>query len=311
MSETYVRNQKDTIFRMLFTEKKNALDLYNALNGTVHTDVDKLEITTLENAVYMNFKNDVSFVFDSELMLYEHQSTVNPNMPLRDLFYVTDILQGRIRREDLYHSKLIKLPVPKFVVFYNGVTRQPEEQVLRLSDAFEKKTDEPELELMVKVYNVNWGHNSELLEACIMLKEYAQYVEQVRVYAKEMPFEEAVEQAVNYCIRNGILADFLSKNRAEAMAVCIYEYNEELHLKNVRDEGIEIGRQLGREESEKEIAEKDKQLAEKDKQLEKSLQNLIRQSQARGDDRTQTLQTLQEVFSITPQEAEEKIEKYW
>lgn len=174
--------------------------------------------------------------------MYEHQSTVNPNMPLRDLIYVTDLLRGRISTDDLYRTSRIKLPVPRFVVFYNGTAPQPEEQILRLSDAYEKRIGEPELELTVKVYNVNLGHNSELLESCSLLKEYAQYVEQVREYtAKGLPYAEAVEQTIDDCIRNGILADFLSKNRAEATAVCIYEYNEELHLKNVRMEGMQQG----------------------------------------------------------------------
>lgn len=125
---------------------------------------------------------------------------------------------------------------------------KPEERILRLSDSYEKKTDEPELELTVKVYNINLGHNSELLEACSLLKEYAQYVEQVREYAKGLPPEKAVERAIEDCIRNGILADFLSRNRAEATAVCIYEYNEELHLRNVREEGIQQGLQQGEEQ---------------------------------------------------------------
>lgn len=233
------RNQKDTIFRMLFREKENLLSLYNAVNKTAYADEEELEITTLENAVYMNYKNDVSFVFDFQLMLYEHQSTVNPNMPLRDLLYVTDVLQGRIRNEDLYNRSLVKIPAPKFIVFYNGVDFQPERQTLRLSDAFEKKLEHPELELTVSVYNINLGHNTELLETCRVLKEYAQYVAQVRAFSKNMPFAEGVEEAVDYCIREGILRDFLSKNRAEAVAVSIYEYDEEKHMKAVREEGEE------------------------------------------------------------------------
>ena len=126
MSEISVqRNYKDTVFRMLFNDKENLLSLYNALNRTKYTDTDWLEITTLENAVYMNYKNDISFVFDFRLMIYEHQSTVNPNMPLRDLIYVTRVLQGRIRSEKLYGKSLIKIPAPKFIVFYNGVDFQP------------------------------------------------------------------------------------------------------------------------------------------------------------------------------------------
>lgn len=251
MNETNVqRNYKDTVFRMLFNDKESLLSLYNAVNGTVYTDVAELEITTLKNAVYMNYKNDISFVFDFRLMIYEHQATLNPNMPLRDLIYVTKVLQGRIRNENIYSKILVRIPTPKFVVFYNGVDFQPEQQVLRLSDAFEKKQEHPELELTVSVYNINLGHNTELLEACWQLNEYAQYVEQVRIFAKTMPFPEAVECAVDYCIENGILADFLLKNRAEAIAVSIFEYDEEKHLKSEREEWRDIGRKEGRKEGE-------------------------------------------------------------
>ncbi len=239
------RNFKDTVFRMLFKEKKNLLNLYNALNRTTYTNTDDLEITTLENAVYMNYKNDISFVFDFELMLYEHQSTYNPNMPLRDLLYVSSVLHNRVKDENLYSKKLIKIPTPQFVVFYNGVDSQPEQQILRLSDAFEKRQERPVLELAVLVYNISLGHNQELLDTCCLLKEYAQYVEQVRTFAKEMSFVEAVEQAVEYCIRNGILSDFLSENRAEAIAVSIFEYDEEKHIQSERKEWREIGREEG------------------------------------------------------------------
>ena len=170
-----------------------------------------------------------------ELMLYEHQSTANPNMPLRDLFYVTDILQKRTYNKDLYSSKLIEIPAPRFVVFYNGATYQPERQILKLSDAFEKKQTDPELELTVTMYNINCGCNEEIMEACKTLKEYAIYVERLRTYAKQMPLKEAVEKAVDECIAEGILADFLEKNRAEAIKVSIYEYDEELHMKSERE----------------------------------------------------------------------------
>lgn len=242
------RNYKDTIFRMIFREKKNLLSLYNALNGTAYENVDDLEITTLENAVYMNYKNDISFVFDFELLLYEHQSTCNPNMPLRDLLYVTRVLQNRIKGENLYSKTLIKIPTPRFVIFYNGTDFQPEQQVLYLSDAFEKKQDEPSLELSVTVYNVNLGQNHHLMKACRLLREYAQYVAQVRSYAEKLPLTEAVEQAVDNCIKNGILADFLAKNRTEAIAVSIFEYDEEKHMKSERKEWREIGYREGLEE---------------------------------------------------------------
>ena len=258
MSETKVqRNYKDTIFRMLFKDKENLLSLYNALNGTDYTDVSGLEVTTLENAVYMNYKNDVSFVFDSELMVYEHQSTVNPNMPLRDLFYVTNVLQKRIDGQRLYNSKRALIPAPRFVVFYNGATEQPEIQTLRLSDSYEKRQEEPELELVVTVYNINYGCNKEILGACRTLKEYAMYVEQVRDYAKKMPLSEAVDSAVDYCIEHGILSEFFRQNRAEVIAMCLYEFDEKAYLQNEREywyeSGIEQGIKQGSEEKNRTI----------------------------------------------------------
>ena len=246
MAENKVnRNYKDTVFRMLFRDRENLLSLYNAVNGTVYEDVDGLVITTLQDAVYMNYKNDVSFVFDFTLSIYEHQSTVNQNMPLRDLIYVSKVLQGQMKDQDIYSSRQIKLPTPKFVVFYNGTDEQPEKQTLRLSDAYEKRLEEVELELTVTVYNINYGHNQKLLEACQTLKEYAQYVAAVREYAKEMPLAEAVESAVDSCIRQGILEDFLRKNRAEAIEMSIFEYDEEKHLKSEREIWITEGKQLG------------------------------------------------------------------
>ena len=238
---TVQRNYKDTIFRMLFKDKENLLSLYNALNRTDYTDISGLEITTLENAVYLNYKNDVSFVFDFELMLYEHQSTMSPNMPLRDLFYVADILQQRTHEKDLHGSKLIKIPSPRFVVFYNGTAPRPERQTLKLSDAYEKRQESPELELMVTMYNINYGCNEEIMDACRTLKEYAMYVERVRTYAKQMSLANAVEKAVDKCIAEGILSEFLRQNRAEAIKMSIYEYDEELHFKTLRDEGYESG----------------------------------------------------------------------
>lgn len=241
------RRYKDTIFRMLFSDKENLLSLYNALNKTNYTDVSGLEITTLENAVYMNYKNDVSFVFDLELMLYEHQSTVNPNMPLRDLVYVTSVLKKRIDGRKLYGSGQVMIPAPRFVVFYNGTKAQPERWTLRLSDAYAKRQENPELELTVTVYNINRGFNEEIMGACRLLREYAEYVDKVREYAGRMPFTEAVEQATDYCIEAGILADFLKANRAEVIDVWLYEFDEEGYLQDRYDEALEQGIQIGEE----------------------------------------------------------------
>lgn len=277
---------KDTVFRMLFNDKENLLSLYNAVNKSAYTDVDNLKITTLENAVYTNYKNDVSFVFGFELMLYEHQSTVNPNMPLRDLIYVTTVLQGMTSEENLYGSKLVRIPAPRFVVFYNGMDGQPVQQTLRLSDAFLKKQEQPEIELLVTVYNINWGYNRDLMKACRLLEEYAQFVDKVRQFAIQMPFAEAVEKAVDYCIKNGILADFLSKNRAEAIAVSIFEYDEEKHMKSERETAYRKG-------------------------IEQGIQALIEMSMEFGGGKQETVERLMKKLQISQEKAEESIEKYW
>ena len=128
---------KDRIFRMIFRQKKNFLDLYNAMNNSNYSNPDDLTVTTLENAIYMNMKNDVSFLLHDQLMLYEHQSTKNPNIPLRNLFYVSDIYSKLTKDKNLFGTKLIRIPQPRFVVFYNGIAKVPERFTLKLSDMFD------------------------------------------------------------------------------------------------------------------------------------------------------------------------------
>ena len=156
------------------------------------------------------------------------------------------------RTENLYSKSLVRIPAPRFAIFYNGTDVQPEQHTLCLSDAFEKRQEEPSLELSVTVYNINPGYNRELLEACRLLREYVRYVEHVRSYTEELPLSEAVEKAVDDCIRNGILNEFLSRNRAEAIEVSIFEYDEEKHMRSERKEWREIGREEGRAEGLKE-----------------------------------------------------------
>ena len=244
------RNYKDTVFRMLFRDRTKLLELYNAVNGTQYTDPGELEEIGLENAVYMSVKNDVSCVMDLRLNLYEHQSTVNPNMPLRDLFYVSRLYEKMIQKEkkDLHSGKRIMIPAPRFVVFYNGTKEQPGRKILRLSESFYQSTDEVNLELIVLQLNINPGYNEEILEKCHTLNEYAQYVDRVRRYSRELDFREAVEKAVTECIKEGILREFLTANRAEVVQMSIFEYDEELHMATVREEGREEGLKEGWQE---------------------------------------------------------------
>ena len=240
------RPYKDTIFRMLYHDKENLLSLYNAVNGRNYTNAEDLQIVTLKNAIYMGMKNDLAFIMDSYLNLYEHQSTYSPNMPLRDLFYIAKELQGQVDHRDLYRNTLIKIPTPRFLVFYNGSEEQAEKKYLRLSDAFQKSMDDPDLELVVTMLNINLGKNKKLLEQCRTLKEYAIYVKKVRTYAKSMKnVEEAVDRAVTECINEGILREFLLQNRKEAVEMSIFEYDEEAVFEIVRKDEYEKGHQEG------------------------------------------------------------------
>ncbi|MCC2169486.1 transposase [Clostridium fessum] len=255
------RDHKDTLFRMIFSTRENLLSLYNAVNHSHYTDASELEIVTLKNAVYMNMKNDQAFLLDMQLNLYEHQSTWNPNMPLRFLMYVAKEYQMLVRNQTLYASALVKVPTPHFVVFYNGETEQEAETILRLSHSFQQKTDKPELELMVRVLNINLDKKQEVLEACQLLKEYMLLVNKIRRYTDEYKdINQAVEQAVTECIEENILADFLRKNRAEAIEMCIFEYDDKREKELIRKaeyaEGMKEGERIGREAGKKEEAER-------------------------------------------------------
>ena len=247
------RQYKDTVFRMLFSEKENLLSLYNAVTGKAYQNADDLKIVTLENAIYMGMKNDLAFMLETNIYLYEHQSTLNPNIPLRDLIYIGIEYQQYVDDKSLYSSRLQKIPAPKFMVFYNGTDAVDDRVELRLSNAYEHLAGEPDLELKVLMLNVNEGHNKELMEQCQTLKEYAIYVARVRKYTSEMNLNDAVARAIDECIKEGILVEFLRKNRSEVKMVSILEYDKEWEEKKLRkaeyeagrSEGIEIGKSEG------------------------------------------------------------------
>ena len=235
------RKYKDTVFRMLFSDRKNLLSLYNAVNGTTYDNPSMLEIVTLENAVYIGMKNDLSFIVNTNLFLYEHQSTYNPNMPLRDLFYISSEYQKLVDWKSLYTSTRLRIPTPNFIVFYNGTEKKEDRWVDYLSESYENMSGEPNLELKVITLNINVGHNKKLMEECQTLREYAQYVAKVRRYSEEMELNTAVECAVSESIQEGILKEFLQKNRAEVIAMSIFEYNEEEEKRKLRKAEYEAG----------------------------------------------------------------------
>ena len=235
------RKYKDTVFRKLFSDRKNLLSLYNAINGTAYMDASQLEIVTLDNAIYMGMKNDLAFIINTNLFLYEHQSTYNPNMPLRDLFYISGEYQKLVDLKSLYTSTRLRIPTPNFIVFYNGTEKNEDRWVEYLSESYENMSGEPNLELKVIILNINVGHNKKLMEECQTLREYAQYVAKVRRYSEEIELNTAVECAVSESIQEGILKEFLQKNRAEVIAMSIFEYNEEEEKRKLRKAEYEAG----------------------------------------------------------------------
>ena len=255
LPQTVERKYKDTLFRMIFRQPNELLSLYNAIHETDYTDTGVLEIVTLENAIYMNVKNDLACIVDCKMDLYEHQASVNPNMPLRDLFYVSAEYRGMVGKRSLYSRGQVEIPPPLFIVFYNGIDQQPERKVMKLSDLYRPRVEKPNPELEVLQLNISEGYNQDLKEKCPTLLQYSQYVSRVQTYARDLPLQQAVERAVDECIREGILADFLRKYKEEAIEVCIFEYDEEVELEKYRIAERELAREEVREEVRDEVRE--------------------------------------------------------
>lgn len=301
-----VRNYKDTVFRKLFSEKKKLLNLYNAVNGTHYPNEEDFEIITLDNAIYMSMKNDIAFLMDFQMHLYEHQSTVNPNMPLRFLQYTAKEYEKLIDGKRLYKSRRVKIPAPQYIVFYNGVKPQPEEQVLKLSDSYIKKQENPSLELKVRFLNINQGKNAEIVEQCKELKEYMLYVDRVRKYLADMDLEKAVARAVDECIKEGILAEFLRENKAEVISMSILECDFEDIKEAVYEDAWEIGMEEGREVG---LAE-GRAEGHAEGLVEGGIVTLILDNLEDGKSEEQILGKLEKRFGLSKEVAKEYIEKY-
>ena len=230
------RNHKDSLFRKVFRKKSDLLALYNAINGTNYDNEADLEINTLDNALYMTVKNDVSCIVGCTMNLYEHQSSYNPNMPLRGLIYFATLYNSYTdqRKLNLFSSTLQKIPTPQFVVFYNGLKNEPDRQILRLSDAFQTKGGCLECEAVM--LNINYGKNLELMEKCRRLEEYAIFIATVREYAadKKRSLSEAITLAIDACIEKGILLDILTVERTEVFMYILESFDKELYERDLK-----------------------------------------------------------------------------
>ena len=247
------REHKSTLFCKAFEEKKYLLELYNSVNNSAYQNPEDLEVNTLEDVVYISMKNDKSFLIDGNMNLYEHQSTYSPNMPLRGLLYFAKLYSRYVKENhlNLFSTTLQKIPTPKYVVFYNGTQDQPDEQILTLSEAFQKsKEGEYEdgcLECYARMLNINYGHNRELMQKCRRLEEYAIFISKVREHTTRDPknLSEAIERAVDECIDEGILADILSSQKAEVLELALTTFDRELYEQGLREEGESIGEARG------------------------------------------------------------------
>jgi len=238
------RKYKDSVFVDLFSEdekaKENFLSLYNALHNTHLSLSCPVENIRLDNIMYMNIINDVSCLVDNKIIvLSEHQSTINENMPLRFLQYVARLYEKLQAPADRYLRKLSKIPTPEFYVFYNGVDDYPATTMLKLSDAFITKPDFPPLELEVKVFNINKSKGTEVLNRCKTLDEYSLFVEEVRIQTQLDP-ENGFTNAVKICIEKGILKEYLQRKAREVINMLVAEYDYDADIAVQRAEAGRI-----------------------------------------------------------------------
>lgn len=236
------KKYKNDLFVEIFSQAEYGLAIYNALLGTHYTDASELEIVTLKDAIFMHKKNDVAILLHSRILMLEHQSTINPNMPLRGLQYYGKSMDGYIKRNkfNIYGNKIIKIPAPFYFVLYNGAEEAPDRVDLKLSDAFQSKTTG--FEWTATMLNVNAGHNKELLEICPILNDYATLIQYVRDNAAlGMDDEPAVEEAVNRCIEEGHLEEYLKAHLGEAKDMLLSGFDEEIWKEGLREEGREEG----------------------------------------------------------------------
>ena len=329
------RNVKDRLFRYIFEKDRSALlQLYNALNGTDYQKVDELKIMTMENVIYLSMKNDLAFSIAGLLNLYEQQSSYNPNMPVRFLIYLGQEYQKIVTEyglEKLYGSELLRLPTPRCVVFYNGETDAPEECVLRLSDAYEHKEAEPDVELKVRMININFGHNQKLMEKCHRLWEYAFFVDQLnRGLRSGIGLQNAAESAIEYCIGQGVLEDILTMGRREVLGMILSEYNEkkvqEYLKKEAKEigyhEGWEEGRKQGWEHGQKQGLEQGREEGQKqgleqgrkqglEQGLEQGIAAMIRHCCRINISYEEILQEIEESFQLEHEKAVKYMNTYW
>lgn len=249
------KKYKDSVFTRLFSDKKNLIELYNAIENTNYSANTDIQINTLEDVLFMDRVNDISFIIDGKfVVLAEHQTTVNYNMPLRFLMYIARLYEKMIDNKAIYRENLIKIPTPEFIVLYNGKKEQPENRMLRLSDAFIIEKSDIKLEVIVKVININYG-KSKILEKSKSLNEYSYFIYEIQKYLDEgLPLKEAIKNAIQDCIKQNVLKNFLERNGSEVINMLYTEFDIDVAKEVWQEEAKEQGRQEGIVQRNKEIA---------------------------------------------------------
>ncbi len=244
------REYRDRLFKAIFgrntpQSKQWRLDLYNALNDSAYTDPDALELNTIENVIYIKMHNDVSFLVDSQMTLYEHQSTPNPNMPMRGLLYFAELYQKYISDSGrrLISEKLFKIPAPNYVVLYNGRQKRPEQYDLKLSDAFIHQDDSGRFEWTAHVININESKNLSLQKKCKPLYDYVRFVSRINRNRDEpgMTMDEAVNEAVEWAVKENLLDGLIESEKDEVIGMILSEYNEEAFIRTLKEDGYDEG----------------------------------------------------------------------
>ena len=288
---TVNREHKSTLFCYIFGAKENRhylLSLYNAINNTTYTNIEDIEINTIEDFIYIRMKNDVSFIFDTDMNLYEHQSTYNPNMPLRGLMYFSTLYSQFLseKNKNIYGKSLVKIPTPRYIVFYNGDDSYPDKLELKLSDSFERPDTSGSFEWTATMLNINKGHNQNIMNKCQALFQYSDFIAKVKDFKKTLSIKDAIDKAVNYAITNNYLNGFFKKHKEGIMHSCLSEFNEEAFRKGIHDEGFDEG-------------------------FDNAIARFIQKSKSKGLSISDTIMEVIEYFEISNPKASEIVKEYW
>ena len=238
---------KDSLFRAIFNDRERLARLYKALSGN-EVSPEEITINTLSGVFMNDIKNDISFLVGNRLIiLLEHQSTWNPNMPLRFLWYLSNLYRDLVDKDIVYKGMLLQIPAPEFYVLYNGTRDVPYFQKLKLSDAFAMPSSC--LELTADCYNINYAESKEVLERCHDLMAYSTFIAKVREYVKEgSTLFDAIKKAIRYCESHELMADYFQNHESEVLDMVNFEWNADRAKEVAREEGRVEGREEGRAE---------------------------------------------------------------